>query len=68
VTKYLRKINVKKTRFILAYGLKGFIPWSYDSVPFRPVVRQNIMVRSTWESQAAHLIAARKVRGSGRRP
>jgi hypothetical protein len=37
-------------RFILTHSLRGFDPWSFSSIALGPVVRQNITVRSGWQS------------------
>jgi hypothetical protein len=60
VTKYLRK--QLKGGFIFAHGSRGFSPQSLGSVVSRPIVKQNIMVRSSWWSKAAHLLAERRKR------
>jgi hypothetical protein len=45
---------------ILAHGFGGFSPWSVGPVAFGPLARQPIVVRNTWWSPAAHLMAARE--------
>jgi hypothetical protein len=39
VPKYL-KLAYKKEGFILTHGFRGFIPWSFGSITFGPLLRQ----------------------------
>jgi hypothetical protein len=42
------KNDLKKNRFIWAYGFKVFSPWSAGSIAFRPVVRQKSEEGKAW--------------------
>jgi hypothetical protein len=42
--KYLREINLKKERFVLAFGFRGFSIWLLGPITFRPMVGEYIMV------------------------
>jgi hypothetical protein len=59
VTKYLRK-QKREEGYILAHGLKGFIPWSFGTIVSGPAVRQNIMVEGYDVCRAAYPRAARR--------
>jgi hypothetical protein len=65
MTKCLRKSIAKEEGFTLAHSVRGFRPWSIVSTASGPVVRQNIVVRTTGWRKAAHFMAAKEERDRG---
>lgn len=57
--KISEKTNIKKEKFVLAHGLKGFSPLSLDSATSRLVMEHNIMVGSNW-NKSAHRVEAER--------
>lgn len=55
------KANLKKGKFVLAPGLKGFSPLSLDSTTSRLVMEHNITVGSNW-NKSTHRVEAERTR------
>lgn len=61
------KTNIKKEKFVLAHGLKGFSPLSLDSATSRLVMEHNIMVGSDC-NESAHRVEAERPRNWEQQP
>lgn len=46
--KVLEILVYEEEKFILVHDFRGFNPWLLDSIAFRPMARQAIMVGRKW--------------------